>query len=87
MADAPIQVYMADATLPNADPKETASTERLRFSRRRDIDWFAIEQDYHDYRAGLLSLPELALKHGCSHSTIANFAERHGWPRKRMTEP
>lgn len=62
---------------------QTAQTPRVRFQRRRDIDWSAIEQDYHDYRTGLLSLRELALKHGCSHSAIVNFAGRHGWPRKR----
>ena len=43
------------------------------------IDWLAIERDY---RAGLLSLRALGQKHGCSHSTIANFAGRHGWTRK-----
>jgi uncharacterized protein YjcR len=43
------------------------------------IDWLAIERDY---RAGLLSLRALGQKHGCSHSTIANFASRHGWIRK-----
>ena len=42
------------------------------------IDWLAIERDY---RAGELSLRALAEKHGCSHSTIANFAGRHGWSR------
>ena len=48
--------------------------------RRRNggIDWQAIERDY---LGGLLSLRELAEKHGCSHSTIANFAGRHGWTR------
>ncbi len=46
--------------------------------RRRDIDWNAIECDY---RSASLSLRELAAKHGCSHSSIANFAGRHGWTR------
>jgi hypothetical protein len=46
---------------------------------RRDIDWRSIEQDY---RSGSFSLRELAQKHGCSHSAIANFAGRHGWTRK-----
>jgi uncharacterized protein YjcR len=53
---------------------------RARRPKRRDIDWNAIEQDY---RASPLSLRELALKHGCAHSTIANFAGRHGWIRMR----
>jgi len=52
---------------------------RLRSRRgRRDINWNAIEQDY---RAGLLSLRELAEKHDCAHSTIANYAGRHCWTR------
>ncbi|WP_280155380.1 hypothetical protein [Piscinibacter sp. XHJ-5] len=42
------------------------------------IDWIAVERDY---RAGVLSLREMAHKHRCSHSSIANFAERHGWMR------
>jgi uncharacterized protein YjcR len=68
-------------------PLETLNTQRVCLQRRRDIDWSAIEQDYHGYRAGLLSLRELALKHGCSHSAIANFASRHGWPRKHVAKP
>jgi len=56
-------------------------TARKRSFRPRNmaIDWLAIERDY---RAGLLSLRALGQKHGCSHSTIANFASRHGWIRK-----
>lgn len=46
--------------------------------RRQAIDWSAIERDY---RSGLLSLRQLAHKHDCSHSAIANFAGRHGWTR------
>ena len=53
---------------------------RVRRRKRRDIDWNAIELDY---RSSPLSLRELALKHGCAHSTIANFAGRHGWIRMR----
>ena len=45
---------------------------------RRQLDWDAIGQDY---RAGILSLREMACKHACSHSTIANYASRHGWVR------
>lgn len=44
------------------------------------IDWDAVEQDY---RAGALSLREMAHKHRCSHSSIANFANRNGWTRER----
>jgi hypothetical protein len=58
-------------------PSEPASRAALR-PRRQAIDWLAIERDY---RRGLLSLRQLAHKHGCSHSAIANFAGRHGWTR------
>lgn len=47
--------------------------------RNRDIDWPAME---NDDRAGVLSLRNLAQKHDCAHSTIANFATRHGWARR-----
>ena len=47
--------------------------------RNRAIDWLAIERDY---LSGQLSLRALGKKHGCSHSTIANFASRHGWTRQ-----
>ena len=42
------------------------------------IDWLAVERDY---LAGQLSLREIGEKHGCAHSTIANYAGRHGWIR------
>jgi uncharacterized protein YjcR len=48
-------------------------------SKRPRIDWPAIERDY---RSGAMSLREMADKHGCSHSTIANCAGRRGWKRK-----
>ena len=51
---------------------------RQRLYRRRDIDWNAVERDY---RTGAFSLRELAERHRCSHSAIANFASRHGWTR------
>ena len=51
---------------------------RQRLYRRRDIDWPAVERDY---RSGSFSLRELAERHRCSHSAIANFASRHGWTR------
>jgi uncharacterized protein YjcR len=62
---------------------DTASSQPLLIrpelaKERRCIDWSAIELDY---RAGGMSLREMASKHGCSHSAIANFAGRHGWSR------
>ncbi len=52
--------------------------EAPRATCRRKIDWNAIERDY---REGRLSLRDLACKHGCSHSTIANRAVRLQWAR------
>ena len=50
--------------------------------RRKQVrstpDWTAVEQDY---RAGNLSLRELAAKHRCSRSSVANKARREGWTR------
>jgi len=43
-----------------------------------NIDWDAVESDY---RRGRLSLREMAAKHSCSHSSIANRARRSGWTR------
>lgn len=51
---------------------------RERFRRGHPVDWGAIEPDY---RSGALSLRDMARKHGCSHSAIANFAGKHGWKR------
>ncbi len=45
---------------------------------RRKVDWDAVERDY---RATSLTLRELAAKHECGHSAIANQAKRHGWAR------
>ena len=70
----------AAATFRSAGRAEFPESGRVRRIKRRDIDWNAIERDY---RASPLSLRELALKHGCSHSTIANFASRHGWTRSQ----
>jgi hypothetical protein len=50
---------------------------------RFEIDWHAVERDYV---AGKLSLREMATKHGCSHSAIANRAGRQGWQRVRALE-
>jgi hypothetical protein len=43
-------------------------------------DWPLIEQDY---RVAGLSLRQMAAKHGCHHSSIANRASRHGWTRSK----
>lgn len=51
---------------------------------RRNIDWKTVEQDYR--HAGL-SLRDLACKHGCSHSAIANRAVRLGWMRVGAVKP
>jgi len=51
-------------------------------TRNMTIDWLAVERDYH---TGQLSLREIGEKHGCAHSTIANYASRHGWIRNPLT--
>ena len=58
--------------------------DRTHPAQRVSIDWQAIERDY---RAGQLSLRDMAGKHGCSHSAIANHADRHGWTRVRVVNP
>lgn len=45
---------------------------------RKKIDWDAIEPDYC---AGVLSLREVALKHGCSHVGLMKTAKERGWVR------
>lgn len=57
--------------------------EHVQVMTRFEIDWHAIERDYV---TGTLSLREMAKKHGCSHSAIANRAGRHGWQRVRALE-
>jgi len=53
--------------------------DRRRVRERARPDWPAIEADY---RAGGLSLREMAIKHKCARSTIANKATRDGWTRR-----
>lgn len=62
----------------------TGFEERPRNVYRIDIDWTAVELDY---RQGPLSLRDLACKHGCSHSAIANRAGRLGWTRAGDAKP
>jgi len=45
---------------------------------KRNIDWERIEVDY---RAGLLTLREIAGLHGISHVSVSNRAKRDGWTR------
>lgn len=45
---------------------------------RKQADWEAIESDY---RAGVLSLREMAAAHGVSHVAIKKHADRYGWTR------
>ena len=64
---------------------DRAAFMRLRVrSKRRSIDWLAVERDY---RSGLFSLRDLAAMHRCDHSTIANHAGSHGWIRNRDARP
>lgn len=45
---------------------------------RKNVDWRAIERDY---RAGILSLREMAGMHGISHVAIKKRADRERWSR------
>lgn len=45
---------------------------------RLRVDWEAIERDY---RAGLLSVREIARNHGCSHAPIIKRASENKWSR------
>ena len=57
----------------------------IRVARRRingwhvPIDWESVERDY---RAGTLSLREVAARHAYAHSTIANRASIERWERR-----
>jgi len=55
-----------------------AGRGRLPRARNMAIDWVAVKRDYC---AGHLSLRLIGEKHGCAHSTIANYAARHRWAR------
>lgn len=45
-------------------------------TKKKRIDWDAVERDY---RAGNLTLRELATKHGGTHQAIGQRAKKHGW--------
>lgn len=45
---------------------------------KQAFDWEAIERDY---RAGLLSVREIAGRHGCTHTAINKRAKVDGWGR------
>jgi len=47
-------------------------------AERKQVDWESVERDYS---AGLLSLREIATKHGVSHQAIAKRASKGEWPR------
>lgn len=45
---------------------------------KQAFDWEVIERDY---RAGLLSIREIAGRHGCTHTAIGKRAKAEGWAR------
>ena len=47
-------------------------------SRRKGYDWELIEREY---RAGVLSIREIAKQHGCSDAAIRKKAKQNGWER------
>jgi len=51
--------------------------------KRKTYDWEAIEREY---RAGQLSIREIARQHGCSAPAITQRAKRHGWRRDLTAE-
>jgi hypothetical protein len=59
----------------------TTDADRGRLARTRNltVDWSAVKRDYD---AARLSLRAIGEKHACAHSTIANYASRHGWGPK-----
>jgi len=46
--------------------------------KRKQIDWEKVERDY---RAGILSVREIALSQSTSHVTILKHAKKFGWDR------
>jgi transposase-like protein len=62
-------------------PRHVTATERV-CRRRTGPDWARIEAEYRD---GAYSLREMARRHGCAHSSIANRASRHGWVRSERS--
>lgn len=52
-------------------------------SKRKPIDWEAIEREY---RVGQLSLRALAEKHGCTAAAISKKAKEKGWVRDASQE-
>jgi len=46
--------------------------------KTHNFDWERIERDY---RAGLLSIAEIARRHGCTRSAIQQQARKHDWSR------
>jgi hypothetical protein len=45
---------------------------------KKAVDWAAVEKDY---RAGILTLRQMADAHGVSHVSIKKHADRHEWSR------
>lgn len=52
-------------------------------SKRKPIDWEAVERDY---RLGQLSLRALAEKHGCTAAAISKKAKEKGWVQDATQE-
>jgi hypothetical protein len=59
------------ATAPNSAPTTKPT-------KRRKVDWDAVERDY---RASQMTLREMGEKHGCTHGAIAQQAKARGWQR------
>jgi hypothetical protein len=80
-----VRLHKEDESLPIAGGSGDAPQKGARARRlpRARPDWTAIEAGY---RCAQYSLREMARRHGCTHSSIANRARREGWSR-RAREP
>lgn len=59
--------------------KQTSKTPKgVSVIAKQKTDWEAVERDY---RSTNMTLRELASKHNCLNTSIANKAKRHGWSR------
>lgn len=55
-----------------------AAKEAVALTARQSPDWERIE---YDYRAGVLSIREIASQHGITHTAINKRAKKEGWER------
>lgn len=64
-------------------PRAQVGSGKAAAPKRKRADWEAIERDY---RAGKLTLREMAAKHGCTNGRIAQVAKEKAWSRGDLKE-